>query len=314
MPHLTCAPGLPIATVPKSDMTTYANPMTKQEILKCISSIFDPLGLITPVTISTKLFLQQLWQKELGWDTELSAYLCKTWEGISHNVIQAVEMCFPNQCVKISPISDTTLHIFADASPKAYGAVAYFQLGKNSSLAMSNSKAAPLKTLSMPKLELMAAVLAARLCAIITTSININCSVQLWTNSQIVLFWIASTKKLKQFVANRVSEIQSVSTSWRHCPSTDYLADLLTQGLTYNYTHRSNGSMPPSPSQWFTWQQSEILRINTEAVCQLEIAQADAVTEHSTTGIHQLETLLHLAQLEQMASCNLNTCALLRVP
>ena len=279
--------------------------MTKREILKWISSIFDPLGLITPVTISTKLFLQQLWQKELGWDAELSVDLCKTWEAISHNVIQAVEMCFPRQCVKIPPASDTTLHIFADASPKAYGAVAYFQQGKTSSLAMSKSRAAPLKTLSMPKLELMAAVLATRLCVFITTSLNINCSVQLWTDSQIVLFWIASTRKLKPFVANCVSEIRSVSASWRYCPSADNPADLLTRGLTYEQLHSSvqwkHGPLwLISPSQWPTWQQSEILHVNTEAICELELVQAEVATEHSTTGIHQLIDITAFSNLNKL--------------
>ena len=147
--------------------------MTKREIHKWTSSIFDPLGLITPVTISAKLFLQQLWQKQLGWDTELSEELCKAWEGISRNVIQTAEMSFSHQCVNMSPTPDTTLHVFADASPRAYGAGAYFQQGTSSSLVMSKSRAAPLKTLSMPKLELLAAVLAARLCVFITTSLHI---------------------------------------------------------------------------------------------------------------------------------------------
>ena len=67
-----------VFALPKLNMTSYANAATKQEILKWISSIFDPLGLIISVTISPKLFLQQLWQKESGWDSELSADLCKT--------------------------------------------------------------------------------------------------------------------------------------------------------------------------------------------------------------------------------------------
>ena len=294
-----------LIALPKSDTTAYANAVTKLEILIWISSIFDPLGLITPVTISAKLFLQQLWQKELEWDAELSADLCKTWEEISNNVIQAAEMCFPRQCVKILPTPDTILHIFADASPKAYGAAAYFQQGSISSLTMSKSRAAPLKTLSMPKLELMAAVLAARLCVFITTSLNINCSVQLWTDSQIVLYWITSKRKLKPFVANRVNEIQSVSTSWWYCPSTDNPADLLTRGLTCNQSHSSvQWKHGPvwliSPSQWPTWQQSETLHINTEAACELEIVQENVATEHSTTLIHQLIDINTFSNLNKL--------------
>ena len=253
--------------LPKPNTTTYADAMIKREILKWISSIFDPLGLISPVTISAaKLFLQQLWQKQLAWDTELSEDLCSAWEGISHNIIHAAELSFSRQCVNMVPTPDVTLHVFADASPKAYGAVAYFQQGKTSSLVMSKSRAAPLKTLSMPKLELMAAVLAARLCVFITTSLSINCSVQLWTDSQIVLFWITNNKRLKPFVNNRVSEIRSVSTSWRYCPSADNPADLLTRGVTYEQLQsaiqwKHGPTWLISPSQWPTWQQSDILHM-----------------------------------------------------
>lgn len=99
--------------------------ITKREIVKWISSIFDPLGLTSPVTISAKLFLQQLWQKQFDWDTELNKELCKAWEEVSHDLIQAAAMSFPRQCMNMPPTTDTALHIFADASPKAYEAVAY---------------------------------------------------------------------------------------------------------------------------------------------------------------------------------------------
>lgn len=109
---------------------------TKQEILKWASSIFDPLGLILPVIISAKLFLQQLLQEQLEWDTILSEEFCKTWNKITLNVRQTTEMSFPRQPHTMSPTTDTTLHVFVDASPKAYGAVAYLQQEMNSSLVM----------------------------------------------------------------------------------------------------------------------------------------------------------------------------------
>ena len=117
--------------------------------------------------------------------------------------------------------------------------VVYFQQGNISLLTVSKSRAAPLKTLSVLKLELMAAVLAARLCLFITTSSNITCSVQLWTDGQIVLYWITSKRKLKPFVVNCVSEIESVLTSWRNCLSANNPANLLTQSLTYGQLHSS---------------------------------------------------------------------------
>ena len=68
-----------ICTLPNPDATMFTFTATKREVLKWTSSIFDPLGLITPVTITAKLFLQQLWQLDLKWDNHLTEELCKTW-------------------------------------------------------------------------------------------------------------------------------------------------------------------------------------------------------------------------------------------
>jgi len=77
----------------------------------------------------------------------------------------------------------------------------------------------------------MAAVLAARLNNFIRTALTIDCQLYLWSDSQIVLYWIASQKKLKPLVEHRVHEIQSISSCWQHCPSADNPADLLTRGV-----------------------------------------------------------------------------------
>ena len=217
---------------PKPEPSNFISARTKREILKCASSVFDPLGLISPGTISAKLFLQQLWQQRLDWDSDLAEELCKNWNTIDHDILHATEISFPRQCVTVSYNADATLHVFADASPKAYGAAAYFQLGMNSVLVMSKARAAPLQQHSLPRLELMAAVTAARLCSYISTSLNATSSVCLWSDSQIVLSWVHSKKSLKPFVSHPVSEIRSISTTWRYCPSADNPADLLTRGIT----------------------------------------------------------------------------------
>lgn len=227
---------------PNEDATTQSV-ATKREILKWSSAIFDPLGLISPVTISAKLLLQQLWQEHVGWDTVLTTDLHAKWSTIAANIAEATTLPIIRKYTASIPTphgTSTNIHVFADASHKAYGAVAYIQQDQQpASLLMSKSRAAPLKQLSLPRLELKAAVLAAKLSVFIRTSLNIDCTLYLWSDSQIVLHWIASQKTLKPFISHRVNEIRSISTCWKYCPSVDNPADLLTRGVTFQQMNSS---------------------------------------------------------------------------
>ena len=138
--------------------------VTNREILRYTSSIFDPLGLVTPVTITAKLLLQELWQDQVAWDTELNAAYKLKWASITADILVASQQHFPRKYIPNLPLADSSviaLHVFADASPKAYGAVVYIQYGNHSSLVISKSHVAPLQQHSLPRLELMAAVIAA---------------------------------------------------------------------------------------------------------------------------------------------------------
>jgi len=109
-----------ISAAPKSDASMFTMLATKREILKWISGIFDLLGLISPVTITAKLFLQNLWEQNLNWDTKLNEDLSQTWYEIAVNIIPATTMPFPHWCIAIEPSAELTVHIFTDASPRAY--------------------------------------------------------------------------------------------------------------------------------------------------------------------------------------------------
>ena len=131
------------------------------------------------------------------------------------------------------------LHGFGDASPKAYGAAVYIRVIDNEGQVSSKlvmSRVAPIKEVSLPRLELLAAVVNARLLKFVVDTLQIKMHrVVCWTDSMVTLHWIRRQSSCwKPFVANRVSEIQSTSDPecWHYCASKDNPADLLTRGLT----------------------------------------------------------------------------------
>ena len=120
--------------------------------------------------------------------------------------------------------SHMELHVFATASTKAYGAVAFLCRKQETSFVMAKSRVAPLKALTLPKLELMAEVVATRLSNFIIHSLTLQQpSIYLWTDSQIVLHWIQSTKFLPQLFTHQISEIKLTSpgATWQYCPTSD---------------------------------------------------------------------------------------------
>ncbi|GFU33327.1 integrase catalytic domain-containing protein [Trichonephila clavipes] len=137
--------------------------------------------------------------------------------------------------------SEVQIHTFSDASQKAYGAAAFLRVKHKDrvsvDLVTSKSRVAPLKRLSLPRLELMGALLAARLAKEVKKILDQKCSTRafFWTDSQVTLHWIKGpSHRWKPFVANRVREIQSLTdpNSGFHCSGKDNPADLLTRGIS----------------------------------------------------------------------------------
>ena len=107
----------------------------------------------------------------------------------------------------------------------------HMELSCTFNMVISKSRIVPLKQHTLPRLELMAASVVARLGSFVMDSLNHKCNIHYWSDSQIVLCWLQSKKKLKPFIAHRVKEILPISSSWRYCPTACNPADLLTHGL-----------------------------------------------------------------------------------
>ncbi|KRZ75006.1 hypothetical protein T10_6967 [Trichinella papuae] len=198
-------------------------PDTKRGILTLAASVFDPLGCLAPYTVRAKMMIQLLWQEGIAWDDPLPSELRSQWQTWKEELPDLHRIAVNRAVVQVS-VEDITrleLHGFADASGKAYGAVVYLRLTHRDGriethLVAAKSRVAPIKCLSLPRLELMAALLCARLLAYVNRELAMN--IDRW----------------KPFVANRVREIQELSSpdSWRHCPTEENPADLLSRGCS----------------------------------------------------------------------------------
>jgi len=101
------------------------------------------------------------------------------------------------------------LHIFTDASTRAYGAVAYLCSNNHTAFVMAKTRVAPLKELTLPRLELIAALIATRVSVFVIDLLSLqNTPLYLWSNSQIVLYWIQQKKNLASFVSNEELQLQ----------------------------------------------------------------------------------------------------------
>ncbi|XP_023309862.1 uncharacterized protein LOC111691384 [Anoplophora glabripennis] len=222
--------------------------LTKRKILSDISRIFDPLGLLSPCVITAKILLQLLWTYKLSWDDELPSEFHTKWIRFRNQLSVLNRLEIPRHVVCTSPIN-IQLHGFADAAQNAYGACLYVRsIDSNgvvyTSLLCSKSKVAPVKLVTIPRLELCAALVLSQLVNKVKSSMNMNFDkIVLWSDSTITLHWIKMIPNLLQtFVANRVTQIQNLTKSciWRHVRSGDNPADLLSRGIDPNQLCDSN--------------------------------------------------------------------------
>ncbi|KAF8795015.1 hypothetical protein HNY73_002917 [Argiope bruennichi] len=214
---------------------------TKRCVLQTAARIFDPVGLIAPFVVRIKCLLQEIWERGMNWDDDLPEDLRLKWITWCNEIRTLKEIVIPRNCLQDCGKRLAEIHIFCDASLRAYGATSYTRYVDNTgkrrvSFLMSKNSVAPLKTLTLHRLELMAAVIGVRLAKFLEgVYYKIVGKFIFWTDSQIVLYWIrGNAKRWKQFVANSVAEMHEKPNpnDWFYCPSADNPADLLTRGVS----------------------------------------------------------------------------------
>ena len=217
---------------------------TRRLVLSSIAQLFDPLGLLSPCTLQGKNILQETNRQGLSWDHKLPPQLQEQWDEWQTQLGELNSMEF-NRCIKpkdFGKVIKTEVHYFSDASQSGLGACAYVRFTNEAglihcTLLTAKSRVIPLKgTSTIPRLELQAAVMAARLSRLIQKESGLIINKEhFWTDSMIVLGYIRNdSKRFHVFVANRVREIRDSTevSNWHHVPTEDNPADVASRGCT----------------------------------------------------------------------------------
>ena len=165
-----------------------------------VSSIFDPLGITALSIIEPKLIIQELWKRNIEWDETVPTDLETCWLKSLETLPQIQNISLPRWYGFVN--NKTELHIFADASKVTYGAVAYVRFFQDNdakcSFIMSKSRLAQAKekSISIPRLELQAAVIASRMKVTLSKELGIYVKdIHLWTDSKTVLNYLYNEDK-----------------------------------------------------------------------------------------------------------------------
>lgn len=215
-------------------------PVTKRNIISDIARLFDPLGWVAPTVIIAKVMIQKLWLIGINWDEEVPRNLLQEWCTYRDELSTLSNVRVPRWMGLQQSNKTLELHGFSDASKTAYAAVVYIRVVDEAdnitvALVTAKTKVAPIKQVSIPRLELCGAVLLARLLDEVSELLNVfKGNIHAWTDSMVVLAWLNShPNKWQTFVANRVSEILTTldSSQWSHVPSKLNPADYASRGL-----------------------------------------------------------------------------------
>ncbi|XP_068723688.1 uncharacterized protein [Montipora capricornis] len=190
---------------------------TKRSILSQIARIYDPVGFAAAFLIRAKIGFQELWQQGYEWDQDLPSAVQQKWLSLFKEMKELNEVSFPRSLSPPEPAdSQPTLCVFADTSQDAFGTCAYIRWTVEKDkfdirLIAAKSRVAPLKKITIPWLQLQAAVLASRLQATIKEESRFQFKeTVIFTDSAIVLAWVrGKIRRYKPFVSSRIGEIQS---------------------------------------------------------------------------------------------------------
>ena len=215
--------------------------ITKRQIVSQLSKTFDPYGFLLPISVKGKQLLQDVWKLKIGWDVILPDDICAKWNEHAKD-LSNVDLKIER---KFSKLKNPALHVFADASTKSFGAVAYLVENNIVNFVIAKSRLVPTKPPSLPQLELTATNIAAKLAKYVQKTYQNDFEIKstnIWSDSEITLHWIcSSTLHKKPYVRQRVSNIHELvpNATFGFVKGIFNPADLLTRGITAKEFDRS---------------------------------------------------------------------------
>ena len=224
-------------------ITLKDRPATRRGILSAVSAVYDPLGFLSPVVLSGKRILQDICRDQTDWDAPLSDDLVSRWRNWCSGLSALQDLQIP-RCFKpdnFGVLKRVELHHFSDASTTGYGQSSYLRLVNDNdevfcSLVLGKARVTPLRQISIPRLELTAAVLSVRIADVLKSELQFdNITEYFWTDSKVVLGYIANdARRFHVFVANRVQQIRDSTEigQWNYVQTADNPADCASRGLT----------------------------------------------------------------------------------
>ena len=284
---------------------------TKRAILSTLAMSFDPLGLTSPIGVQAKILFQELCQEKLDWDDPIPEGKVARWDEWLHGLNEVKTLTIP-RCVydeNEGGLLSCQLHGFGDASKKAYCAAVYLVCkttkGRYTKLLCSKTRVAPLKDLTIPRLELM----SARILAVLMDSVyKALCSqltidkVKYWLDSKTALYWIYNQGEWKQWVQFRVSEILKFSekSDWGHVGGKDNPADIGSRGVSA-FVLRDNKLWWEGP-EWLrkgeeSWPTTLVLEDSTEIkeerkkICVLSVVTEKSEKLNNVVNVERFNSL-----------------------
>ncbi|XP_074651581.1 uncharacterized protein LOC141906238 [Tubulanus polymorphus] len=233
---------------------------------------------------SGKILTQTLWRESYDWDTAVPQKFGLQWQRIVSDLNYAIRNMHVPRWYGFDTNLPVKLHVFVDAGQPAYGAVAYLDQGGKIQFILSRGRVAPLKQVTIPRLELMAAI---------------------------VLSWLRSDKKLPEFVANRIRAIKSICDfdKWKFCNGDRNPADLLTRGVSAQCLF-SNGQWLCGPIDIADRiNQIPIIHINTSTCVQyVSIEKSEPVGISKVVDADGFSSLTKLFRMTTLVLRFINNC------